>query len=79
MCKAKSYVLSDCCSRWQGSQNDMKFFLWVPKLEWIIKVLMSSFECDWLKFAQAITVYRVIECAGCEKIDYVKCESAKIL
>ena len=40
---------------------------------------MSSLECDWLKFAQAITVYRVFECVKYEKIDYVKCESAKRL
>ena len=40
---------------------------------------MSPLECDWLKFAQAITIYRVIECTGCEKIDNVKCESAKRL
>ena len=40
---------------------------------------MSPLECDWLKFAQAITVYKVFECIECEKLDYVKCESAKSL
>ena len=57
----------------------MKFVLWVPELECIIKVLMLPLKCDWLKFARAITVYRVIECAECVKIDYVKCELAKRL